>query len=156
MTQAPDPDGIIGQPPTHRHRVERPASRHPRLVFAGAAAVVLIMGGVIAGVELSSPSYPHPWCGPVLAELHAKGGTEAQYEATMQRLEQQDGAPVGQLLQDLYAYDAAYAQEQNATDMQMLGSITGTMGALETVGDDLKQINKECGQPASAYGGDTY
>lgn len=65
-------------------------------------------------------------------------------------------APVGQPLQDLYAYDGAYAQEQSATDLQMLGSISSTMTALEAVGDDLKQINKECGQSAGAYEGDMY
>jgi hypothetical protein len=156
MIQAPGSDEAADQRSAHRHQARQPAAKRARLLSAGAAALALIVGGVVAGIELSSPSYPHPWCGPVLAEMHANGGTEADYEATMQRLEQQDGAPVGQLLSDLYNYDEAYAQQENASDMQIMGALSNSMAALQTVGDDLKQINKECGQPASAYGSDKY
>jgi hypothetical protein len=150
MTQPPatDENYPVGAPASHRAPPAR-RSRQPVLIVA--AAVVLAAEAVAAGVLLSEPSYPHSWCGPVLAELHASGGTEGDYEATMTRLQSQDHAPVGKLLADLYQYDQAKDTEESANNFAVLGAAGNAMSALETVSGDLRVIGRECGQPKGAY-----
>jgi hypothetical protein len=138
-------------PPDTVTVAHRPPLCRPRILAAAAPAAVLAAAGVSAAFLLTNPSYPHAWCGPVLAELHAKGGSEQGYETTMAQIEQRDHAPVGQLLSDLYAYGAAYSGEQAADNVQVLGAIGNTMGTLNAVGNDLKAINAQCGQPPGAY-----
>jgi hypothetical protein len=109
----------------------------------------------VTGLELSGPSYPHSWCGPVLAELHMKGGSETDFENALSQIQQIDGAPLGALLSDLAAYDAANADVQTSNNFQVLGALGSAEGALQGVKLDLEQINRDCGQPANAASNDS-
>jgi hypothetical protein len=142
----------------HRHRARRPRPQRSHHLISAVIAAALIIGASAFALLLSRPSYPHPWCAAVLAELHSKGGSEQAYENAMTQIEDQDQdqAPVGQLLSDLYTYDAAYASEQSANNFGALGAISNSMAALNAVSDDLQAINRDCGQPGSAYKNDTY
>ena len=143
---APGDDGLPA--PSHA----RPSAWPQARVFAViTAAAVLLVGVVAGGIVLSEPSYPHSWCGPVLAEMHARSGTQGGYEAAMARIHRQDHAPVGRLLTDLYAYDAAHAAAEDGNNFTALGNLGGAMSALRVVGGDLKVIGRECGQPKGAY-----
>ncbi len=126
------------------------------LAAAGAAAVAMVVGTLFAAGVIGGPSYPHPWCGPLLAQLHASGESEQAFESSLSQIRTQDHAPVGKLLSDLYAYDVAHSSEQNASDYTMEGSLAGEMGALAVVGSDLQILNSQCAQPPGAYKKDSF
>ena len=161
MTEPANPaqephDSTSADQPRHRRATPVWPWRRKPVVLAGAVtvaatliAVVLVTTGVGGG-----PSYPYPWCGPLLAELHADSGTEQNYEAVMAQLQQQDHAPVGKLLSDLYGYDTASAAAQDGNNFTVLGNTASAMGALSAVGGDLQILNRKCGQPPGAYGHD--
>jgi hypothetical protein len=137
------------------HRAPRQPFRLPRRALIAGAAAVVAVAGIVTGLELSGPSYPHAWCGPVLNELHTKGGSEAAFENALTQIQQNDGAPLAALLSDLASYDAANADVQTSNNFQVLGALGSAEGALNAVKLDLEQINRECGQPASAASKDS-
>lgn len=58
----------------------------------------MLAGKVVAALELSHPSYKHPWCASVEATLDNTHQSEAGYEAALV------SEDLPQLLNDLYAY----------------------------------------------------
>jgi hypothetical protein len=82
---------------------------------AGLAAVAVILGALFAAGVIGGPSYPHAWCGPLLGDLHANG-TEQSFEATLNQIQNQDHAPVGQLLSDLYKYEQTQVGVESGTN----------------------------------------
>jgi hypothetical protein len=126
-----------------------------RTLIAGASGVILAAGTVIAIlVATSGPSYPHSWCGPVLAQFHAHESQSA-FDANMTGLENQ-GAPVGSLISDgdAAAQDESDADNDDATNG--MGADLAGMNELQNVGADLNQLNRECGQSASASKDDNF
>jgi len=162
MTSSPVPPVASESPETPtdvrgRHAASRPWPRRPLvLTAAGAAAVAVAVATLFAVGIIGGTSYPHPWCGPLLAQLHSSRESEQAFESSLSQIQRQDQAPVGKLLSDLYAYDIAHSAEQNASDLTIEGSLAGEMGALDTVGSDLQILNSECGQPPGAYKKDSF
>ena len=111
----------------------------------------LFTAGVIGG-----PSYPHPWCKPLLAQLHAKGGTEQEFESALSQIQQQDHAPVGTMLSDVNSYEIDKQAVQNGSDLSLVGNLTSEGAALQSVATDLKVLNRDCAQPADAYKHDAF
>jgi hypothetical protein len=128
----------------------RPRRPRPRTVIAAAAATALAIGGVTAGLLLSRPSYPHPWCAPVVAELN-NHDTELGLEATLARLQQRDRAPVGRLVADLYDYTEAHNIEHDGDDLAPFADIAATKATAAAVRADLRAIDRKCAQPPGAY-----
>jgi hypothetical protein len=103
-------------PPVLEVRGSRPQRRRGLgLGAAGLAAVAVILGALFAAGVIGGPSYPHAWCGPLLGELHANSGTEQSFEAALNQIKNQDHAPVGQLLSDLYTYEQADVGVESGT-----------------------------------------
>ena len=108
--------------------------------------VILLATGVIGG-----PSYPHSWCGPVIAQLTASGGTQQTLMSGLQRAQNQDHAPIGGLVSDLYSYEAARVAVEDGSDLDALSNLANEEAALRVVASDLQTVNRECGQPSNAY-----
>jgi hypothetical protein len=145
-----DPDPVAPAHHTHRRR-----PRGKALAAIIASGVVAIAGAVTAVVVITSgPSYPHPWCGPVLAQLHAHENQDV-FDANMTALESQ-GAPVANLIAD---GDTA-VQDENAANnsglVSAFGYLADGLNAMGRVQTDLQAINRACGQPASAYKNDIF
>jgi hypothetical protein len=126
-----------------------------RIAAIAALGVVPLAAVTMFAAGVFSPSYPHPWCGPLIAQLHTTGGSQQSFESALQGIQKQDHAPIGKLLTDLYNYDAANAAEQNDNNFSALGAIGGALGALNTVSGDLKALNLRCAQPPTAYRNDS-
>jgi hypothetical protein len=114
------------------------------LALAALAAVVL------PGCS-SGPSYPHSWCGPLMTQLRTSETRSAE-NAGLAAL-QKSGAPVGELAADLTAYEHVLAAE-NGSGTASYSAVLNAPAALAKLGADLKQLNSECGQPATAYKSD--
>jgi hypothetical protein len=80
-------------------------------LWAALAAAALVAGAVIAVVVVTSgPSYAHPWCGPVIAELD--NGHE-KVSDQLAHLEPYRSHPlVAAYITDTVNFQAAYAIEQ--------------------------------------------
>jgi hypothetical protein len=129
--------------------VQQPRTVTPRQFLIGSAiAVIVLAAASVTVLELASPHYKRPWCASVEATLDNTSQTQGQYETALSS----EGAPVAQLLSDAQAYDAANANEQEANNFQALGAIAQTEQAVEVIGNDLRQIDRECGVPQSAAG----
>lgn len=138
-----EPETVASRPDWRRRRVIAPIGG---VVAAGAITATLLATGVIGG-----PSYPHSWCGPVLAQLHKSGGTQQALLSGLRQTRRQDHAPVGNLLNDLYSYDTARAIVQNGSNMNIMSDLANEGAALQVVASDLRNINRECAQPPKAY-----
>src|SRR5690348_1045428 len=148
--------GLVFRPPewspVPAPAAHKPWQRKPVILTAAGtlaaalAAVILIATGVIGG-----PSYPHAWCGPVIAQLQATGGTQGAFESGLAKIQRQDHAPVGKLLTDIYTYDFAQNAVQNASIEQGLGALGAEGQVLNRVGADLRMIGRECHQAPNAY-----
>jgi hypothetical protein len=112
---------------------------------------------VLAAVTLaacgSSPSYPHAWCAPLITQFHAHE-TRAAYVAALLALDV-PGVPLGSLVKDetVYAADEQAASDP-ASGTAGFGALASAPADLAKVSGDLKELNSDCGQPASAYKGD--
>ena len=132
--------------------------RWPRgraLIALVASSVVVIAGATTAIVIVTSgPSYPHPWCGPVLAQFHAHESQDA-FDSNMTALEGQ-GAPVANLISD----GDTVTEDQALADSSDLSSgfsyLTEEMNELSNVDTELQALNRDCAQPANAYKNDNY
>jgi len=133
--------------------VSHGTSRRPRrklAVIAGVLGVAAIAAA--AGVALTSgPSYPHPWCAPVIAQFHARE-TPTQYLVGLTAL-QNSGAPIGQLVTDEGTYQQDEAEE-SASGQEGFTAVFDAPGDVAAVSRDLQQVNRECGQPPDAYASD--
>lgn len=118
-------------------------------LLIGTGAVVLAAGGIAGGLAATSgPSYPHSWCGPLIAQFHAHETRQA-YEARLAAV-QRLGAPVGKLIAD----ETTYGQDEAATNSPGTAGYSAVLaatGAIGAVSADLQQLNADCGQPADAY-----
>jgi hypothetical protein len=128
----------------------------PRALIAAGGAVVLVIGAVTTAVVVSRPSYPHAWCGPLLTELHVKGESDLGYAAALVHLRRRDHAPVGKLLSDLDDYTVARSVVTKQNDLTPSGSVAGMASTFTAVKGDLQVLNRKCGQPPGAYGGDSF
>jgi hypothetical protein len=132
--------------------------RRPRgkALLAIIASGVVVIAGVVTAVVVfvSGPSYPHPWCGPVLAQLHAHE-TQNEFDTNMTALESR-GAPVAQLISDGDTAVQDQAAADNSSNFAAFGDLTAGMGALQKVSTDLQAIDRACAQPANAYKNDIY
>jgi hypothetical protein len=119
---------------------------------ARTAAAALAVSAVTALAGCSSgPTYPHAWCGPLVAEFHAKDtwpARQAAYQSAGNA-----GAPVASLIADesrLYADKAA----ENEPGTAGYAAVPDAVTAVKKIGADLKALNADCGQPAGAYESD--
>jgi hypothetical protein len=128
--------------------------RQRGLIAAGCAAVVVI--AAVTAVVVNRPSYPHSWCGPLLTELHVRGESDLGYASALARLQHRDHAPVGSLLSDLHGYAVAHSVVQYHADVTPSGSVAGMVSTFAAVKDDLRALNRRCGQPPGAYQGDSF
>jgi hypothetical protein len=117
---------------------------------ASLAALALLAAPLAAGCS-PGLSYPHAYCGPLIAQFHAKESRQA-YLAGLAAVQKQ-GAPVAALIKDetVYARDAATAAVPGT---QGFGAVADAPAALGKVAVDLRQLNAACGQPADAYKSD--
>jgi hypothetical protein len=120
--------------------------KHRSRIAAGLAAVP-VTAALLTGCG-SSPSSPHPWCTPMITQFH-KPETQAAYLAGLTVL-QQSGAPVGKLITDITVY-AGLQDEVNSPGIAGYEAMPELLGQLTKIGADLQQLNRECGEPASAY-----
>jgi len=137
-----------------RHARGRRWSR-VQIILAACGALVIAAGAVTAIVVITaSPSYPHAWCGPVLAQLHDHESQDA-FDSSLTALEAQ-GAPVASLINDGDMANAYEAAAQSSSIEDVSGYLADAKKSLLKAGDDLKVLNRECGQPANAYKDDNY
>lgn len=118
--------------------------------YALPALTAAVLAPLLVGCS-SGPSYPHAWCGPLIARLHATQTRQAELSALASL--QKTGAPVAQLIAD----EKAYAQNQvtaASTGTDSFGAVADAPKLLSKVTADLKALNSECGQPAGAYKSD--
>jgi antirestriction protein ArdC len=120
----------------------------PVVLISGAALIAGIGITVVQVSRPTSPSYPHAWCAPLLAELYTRPGGQLSFQADLARLERRDHAPVGKLIADLRAYSLAHALEAEGDDLNPFANISATTAALRVVRRDLRALNTACGQPA--------
>jgi hypothetical protein len=129
-----------------RHAAPKGNARLQRrsvIVTSGTTAAALFVAGVF------SPSYPHPWCEPMLAQPHAKQ-TGAQIIAGIGHIASQyPSSPAEQLVQGRENFDAAgatdQAAEQDADNFQILGDLSAAMQVTRTALDDEQQAERSCG-----------
>ncbi len=149
-TDAPQ---LAGEPVSPVRHARKPwVVRHKMLTAA--ATVVVIAAAASAAVLLSGPSYPHAWCGPVLAQLHAHE-TQGTFDANMSALENR-GAPVGKLISDGDSASQDEAAADNSDPSSGFSDLTAGTVELQQVGTDLQQLNRDCRQPANAYKSDNF
>jgi hypothetical protein len=145
-----DPDAVtvIAPVPGTARRTWRRSLIAPAggIATVGVVVVILLATGVIGG-----PSYPHPWCGPVIAQLTASEGTQQSLTAGLRRAQSQDHAPVSNLVSDIYSYETARVAVENGSNLDALSNLASEQAALNVVASDLKAINRDCGQPSGAY-----
>ncbi len=125
-----------------------------RVAFAASGVVVIASAATAIVIVTSGPSYPHSWCGPVLAQLHSRENQD-QFDSNMAALESR-GAPVANLISD---GDAA-VEDQAIADNASLGAAAAdlitAMNADNQASADLQVINRDCAQPANAYKNDIF
>lgn len=115
------------------------------------AALTVLAAATLAACGSSAPSYPHAWCGPLITAFHAKETRQAYLNGLAAT--QKQGAPVAQLIAD----ETAYTQNQataNSTGTGGFAAVAAAPAVLAKVIADLRQLNSECGQAASAYKAD--
>jgi hypothetical protein len=123
----------------------------PKRLLIGAGALLVVIGGTIAGLALTAgPSYPHPWCASTLNYLYTSTptGTFQDFLNELQ-YEENQGAPTGQLLADeqTLSQDTADVQSASVLNVQAdLATATIDMGSAKK---DAEAINRACGEPAS-------
>ncbi len=145
---------LAGEPVSPvRHARKTWLVRH-KVLAVPAAVVVIATAATSAAVLLSGPSYPHAWCGPVLAQLHAHE-TQGTFDANMSALENR-GAPVGKLISDGDSASQDEAAADNSDPSSGFSDLTAGTVELQQVGTDLQQLNRDCRQPASAYKSDNF
>ena len=127
--------------------------RRPSVMFpsAGVAVVGMVVAILLATGVIGGPSYPHSWCGPVMAQLTGSGGTQQALVSGLEHAQRQDHAPVGSLLSDLFAYEAARVAVEDGSNLDALSNLANERAALNVVAFDLRAVNRECGQPPNAY-----
>ena len=118
------PSYVAGEPVIPVRHARKPWVVRHKILTAAAAAIV-IAAAASAAVLLSGPSYPHSWCGPVLAQVHAHE-TQGAFDTNMSALENQ-GAPVGNLISD---GDAASEDEAAADNSDPSSGFSGLTAAL--------------------------
>lgn len=114
------------------------------------AAVLMTLAAVSLAACSSGPSRPS-WCAPLVTQFHAHETRQA-YLSGLAAVQAQ-GAPVGQLITD----ETAYTQDEadaNGTGTNSFAALADAPKVLAKVSADLKDLNAECGQPASAYESD--
>jgi len=85
-------------------------TRRRKVLLAGAAVVVVAAGAVTAVLLLTGPSYSHPWCAPVIAELD---NGHQSIDRQLRRLQPYHRVPLMQkYTNDTIAFQVAYATEQ--------------------------------------------
>lgn len=120
-----------------------------RKLLPALAAVPL--AALLAACGSPAPSYPHAWCGPLIAQLHARQTRQAEIDGV--RALTKSGAPVTQWVTDETAY-AANRDAANSTGDGSFAAVAAGPAALAKVTADLKDLNAQCGQPADAYKSD--
>lgn len=133
---------------------QRPS--RPRILLVAGCVAALVIAAVAVTIVVSSPSYPHAWCGPLLTDLHVRGESDLGYAAAVARLQHRDHAPVGRLVQDLRDYAVARSVVQYPGGIMPSGSAAGTVSIFAAVRGDLRVLNRRCGQPRGAYEGDSF
>ena len=153
-SSGPSPDQ---DPPLGGHRAAH-GSRRGLIILAGAGvvAVAVVIAALFTAGVIGGPSYPHPWCKPLLAQLHATGETEQEFEAAVSQIQQQDHAPVGTMLSDVNSYEIDKQTVQNGSDLSLMGNLASEGVALQSVAADLKVLNRDCAQPTNAYEHDAF
>lgn len=114
---------------------------------------VLLAAPVMAAAltACGGQSYPHAWCGPVISTLTASHGTETSLETSLGTSQSRDRAPVGKLLNDLFALGAARSAVTTGSIADAPQNLAAEKTALAAVASDLKTVNSQCGQPPGAY-----
>jgi len=140
-----EPTPTLAAPPPGRAWL-----RHPMILAAGAAVIVLAAVALFA-LGVFAPSYPHPWCGPLITRLQSRTGTETSFENDLGRIADRQHAPLGTLLYDLATYDIAYSAVQNGSILDAQGNLAAEGRALSAVNADLRSLNRQCGQSPTAY-----
>lgn len=125
---------------------------HRRGPIVAVAAAVLIIGAAAGGaIAATTGGYPHPWCGAVVTAETARHGTEGSLEGALSGAQDQ-GAPVGQLLSDLAAYDTDAADANGASGVaESYTALPRESGDLRAAGADLQSLARQCGLPAGDY-----
>lgn len=144
--------GIEPAPAPHSHRrgsAKARISLTPKRVLIGAGALVVIVGGIGAGLAFTAgPSYAQPWCGSTLNYMYTSTptGTFQDYLNELQ-YEENQGAPTGQLLSDeeQLSQDAANAQSDPISDT--ISDIAAEQSDMAAVKADAEAINRTCGMP---------
>ena len=119
-----------------------------RLLIAAASGAAVI-GITTAVIATAGPSYPHAWCGPVLAQFHARENS-GQYLSALGRLESQ-GAPVARLISDNQALLSDEAGEGGLVSQSSVNDVEAAPGDVDKIAADLRQVNLACGQPGNAW-----
>jgi hypothetical protein len=122
----------------------------PRLALAGLAAGVLVVaaGGIVLGLWLTGPSWPHPWCVQVMKTLYANGQTYGAFTNALQYAENA-GAPTGQLLSDENSLASDIANVNSSDISSGITYMQAESTDLASVKADAQQLNTACGKPAS-------
>jgi hypothetical protein len=129
--------------------------RRRGLIVAGCALALVIVAVTTAAV-VRRPSYPHAWCGPLLAALHVRGESDLDYAAAVASLGHRDHAPVGRLVSDLRNYSVARSVLQYPNNHMPSGSAAGMTSIFAVVESDLRVLNRSCAQSAGAYKDDSF
>jgi len=130
--------------------------RRPRALIAAAGAAVLVTGAVTTAVVVSSPSYPHAWCGPMLAQLHVRGRATRAMRlpwSACGAVTTRQWAPCCRT----WATTPWHARWcSTGTMSRRPGSVAGMASTFTAVNGDLRALNRKCGHPPGAYAGDSF
>lgn len=146
---APGAEPVLA-PHTHRRRATKTMiSLTPKRVLIGAGTLVVIIGGIVAGLAFTAgPSYAQPWCASTLNYMYTSTptGTFQDYLNELQ-YEQNQGAPTGQLLSDEEQFSQDDASAQSDPASAALGDLAAEQSDLAAVKADAEAINRACGLP---------
>jgi hypothetical protein len=142
------------QPPSPRRRGIIPWLRHlSRLALAGLAAGVLVVagGGIVTGLALTGPSWPHPWCGATMTAMYdSPAQTFGAYTNQLQYLEN-IGAPTAQLLADENQLSSDQIAASDDSVFNLFTDLDAEDADNVAIKADAVTLNNACGKPAS-YG----